>query len=149
MSPVRSAITLALLLGFRVATAPAQGTLTVSGNPGTMTVSTAVAGNAPDPVTEGSTTYTLVDVTTVSRITARVDAPLPTGVVLKVTLAAPTGAVSSGAVSLSTVEQDVVRLIPIGSYSGLAITYQLSATSAAGVLPLTGPVVTFTAKSDP
>lgn len=123
--------------------------MTVSGNPGTMVVGTAVAGSAPEPAAEGSTTYGLADVAATSRITARVDAPLPTGVVLKVRLAAPAGAVSSGEVALSTVEQDVVRHIGVGSYSGLAITYELSATSAAGVVPLTGPAVTFALKSDP
>lgn len=130
------------------ALAAQSGTLSVSGNPSTLTITSAVAGFAPDPVSDNTTTYALLDVTSVARVTARLDAPIPTGSVLRLTMEAPGGAVSSGPVELSTTDQVMVRLIPVGSHSGLTLTYQFVAASAAGVVPPSVRTVTFTVSSD-
>jgi hypothetical protein len=146
---LRLVLLVVLVTTLRAAPAHAQSTLTLSGDPAPLVVSTAVAGNAPDPVMERSTTYSLSAIDITSRITARLDAALPPGVTLKVSLAAPPGATSSGPVALSTTEQDVVRGILTGSYTGLSITYTLQATSGAGVVPPSAPSVTFTVLAQP
>jgi hypothetical protein len=125
--------------------ASAQG-MTLSGNPPPLVVSTATAGFPPDPVADTNTTYDLVVLGT-SKIVGRLKSPLPAGVVLRVTLTAPAGGVSSGAVVLSDTDQDLVRLIPLGSYSGLAIRYELVA--AVSVSPVLSTLdVTFTVAAD-
>lgn len=149
MNPLRLTLLAILTTAFGAAPAPAQSTLTLSGEPAPLVVSTASAGSAPEPATESSTTYSLSATDLTSRITARLDTALPPGVTLRVSLAAPPGATSSGAVALSTAEQDVVRGIPAGSYAGLSITYTLQATSGAGVIAPSTPAVTFTVLAQP
>lgn len=122
----------------------AQGsTLTLSGDPQALVISSAVAGFGPDPVTDEGTTYSVV-AEDLSRITGQLDAPLPTGVTLLVRLEPPTGALGQGWVTLGTTAQVLVSSILPGTYSGLGIQYQLRATVAAGVVPLGSRAVTFT-----
>lgn len=117
--------------------------LRVSGDPGPLTISTAVAGAQPDAVSVGATTYDVrVSNTLVKKITAQLSAPLPPGVTLTVTLAPPAGATSMGAVTLDGTPRDVVVNIS-GVNTTHAITYQLSATISAGVLPAFSRIVTF------
>lgn len=135
-----------VLLAASWAAAPtvAAQTLEASGDPGTLVVSTAVAGQSPDPVSDMATTYDLLDAESGSKITGRLDAPLPEGVTLQVTLEPPPGATGQGAVTLTTTDQDLVTLIESGSYSGLSIRYDFSATVEAGVIPTASRLVTFT-----
>lgn len=149
MSVFRCAAAAALLSLTLAVRGAAQGTITLSGEPGTLAVRTAVAGAPPDAMRDGSTTYSLLDVAGTSRITARLDAPLPSGVTLSATLGAPSGATTLGAVALTTTEQDVVVQIPAGTHSGLSITYELRATTAAGTLPSTGVAVSLALRTDP
>lgn len=124
--------------------AAAQMSITVSGSPATLRITTATAGSPPVSVMEASTTYTVVNLSGSTRaIRARLSSALPAGVTLTVQLAAPTGATSSGQVTLTTVAQNVVTGVPnLTNQSGLSITYRLSATSAAGVVSLAGRTVT-------
>lgn len=149
MTALRLALLVVLVTALHAAPTHAQSTLTLSGAPAPLVVSIALAGNAPEPVTESTTTYTLSATDVTSRITARLDTALPPGVTLRVRLAAPPGATSSGPVVLSTTEQDVLRGIPAGSYAGLSITYTLQATTGAGVVPPSAPAVIFTVLAQP
>lgn len=115
--------------------------LSVSGDPSLLLIETATAGSQPDPDTDASTTYD-VTVLSVSKIVGRLDASLPSGVELVVQLEAPGGAVSQGRVTLTTSDQDLVTDIGSGSHSGLAITYELSATVDAGTTGLDDRTVT-------
>jgi hypothetical protein len=121
----------------------AQNTITVSGNPALLRISSAVAGSEPIGVSSGTTTYT-VSVTSggTRRITGRLSTALPPGVTVTVTLAAPAGATSMGAVVLDLTEKDLVINIPRPTTSTHAITYQLTATVSAGVIPLSSQIVT-------
>lgn len=153
MPPLRPlALALAAALAAALALAPAAlgaQTMTLSGDPATLVVRSAVAGGRPDPVSDGGTTYSLEGIAGgAMRITARLDAPLPPGVSLRVTLAPPPGAAGAGPVTLSAAEQDVVRRIPPGSWAGLAIRYELAAGVEAGTLALSAPLVTFTLRPD-
>ncbi len=132
-----------------LADASAAQTLEASGDPSALVISTASAGYSPDPVQDVSTTYDLIVALDGARIVGRLDAPLPEGVTLEVTLEPPAGAVGHGPVALSTDDQDLVTLIDAGSYAGLSIQYDLSAGVDAGVLSATGRLVTYTLVDSP
>ncbi|MGH7680114.1 MAG: hypothetical protein ACRENU_16715 [Gemmatimonadaceae bacterium] len=136
-------VSLLVLLG---PSAAAAQTLAVSGNPGLLRVSAVVAGSQPTPVSNSGTTYT---VTTPSpnrtyALRARLSAPMPPGVVITGTFAAPPGAVSLGAVALDNTDRDVVTGIPRNTNATLTITYQLAPSAAGGVVPLSSRTVTLT-----
>jgi hypothetical protein len=135
----------ALLLVLSSSAVGAQ-TVVVSGNPGLLRISAAIAGSQPTPVSNAATTYTVVTLTPnrTYKITARLNTPMPVGTTLQVTLAAPPGATSLGAVSLDATARDVVTLIPKNTNATRAITYNFSATTAAGVVPSTSRTVTLT-----
>lgn len=116
--------------------------ISVAGSP-SLTINTATAGSAPTAVTAGAT-YAITTNETNRKITAGLDAAMPDGVSLSMSLAAPTGATSAGAVTLLTTAQDVVTAISTLNESGLSITYGLSATAAAGVVAAGTRTVTFT-----
>lgn len=118
--------------------------ITVSGNPNTLTISSATAGSAPDTVSDSNTTYAVTTNGSNKKITAAIDTAMPSGVTLTVNMIAPTGATSVGAVTLATTAADAVTGISTLNQSGLMITYELSATAAAGVVASTSRTVTFT-----
>ncbi len=118
-------------------------TLTLSGNPLSLLVSTALAGLQPDAVLDQATTYD-VSVTQTSQIAVQLTSSLPSGLTLRVRMDAPAGAVSAGYVSLTTTAQDLVTSIPSGSYSQLTVSYEISGTVSAGVVALNTVDVDFT-----
>ena len=130
----RSAVViLALLLGSRIL--GAQNSLSVSGSPPLLRISTAVAGSQPNPVTTATTTYTVqVSSGGSRRITGRLSAAVPAGTTVTVSLAAPPGATSLGAVVLDATERDLVINIPRPTNATLTITYVFSGTVTAGVV---------------
>ena len=126
-------LVLALLLGSRVLRA--QNTLTVSGNPPLLRISTAVAGSQPNAITTATTTYTVqVSSGGSRRITGRLSAAVPAGTTVTVTLNAPPGATSLGPVALDATERDLVINIPRPTNATLTITYVFSGTVTAGVV---------------
>jgi hypothetical protein len=133
-----------------VAIAAAQGTIgtiTVGAAPGTLIITTAVAGMDPTGVS-GSSTYTVKakQANKPQKVTGQLNAAMPAGVTLTVTLAAPTGgaATSNGAVALDATARDLVGNITNTTNQTLAMTYNLSATAAAGVIANQNRTVTFT-----
>lgn len=118
--------------------------ISVSGNPGTLTVSTATAGQQPDAVSDNSTTYAITTNESNKKITVAIDTAMPSAVTLQIQLAAPSGATSAGNVTLSTTAADAVTGITQVAQSGLTITYTLTATVAAGVVGQTTRTVTLT-----
>jgi hypothetical protein len=149
-----------------VVPAPAGAqTLSVSGSPGTLVVQAAVAGMAPTSVMDNSTTYTVpancagnsddkgannCKTSGSLKITARLSSTMPAGVTLAVTVNAPSGATSLGPVVLDATTRDVVTGISGSTGSTLqSITYSLSATAAAGVVPAQTRTVTLTVTSAP
>jgi hypothetical protein len=139
----------AVLLVLAIWSREARAQLSVSGSPAQLTVATATAGFPLDAVTGSSTNYTVNPPGPGNHaITAHLDADMPAGVTLTVTLTAAGGASSDGAITLSTTPQNVVTGITKKINNG-SITYQLSATTAAGVVPLQTRQVTFTYISIP
>jgi hypothetical protein len=134
-----------LPLGSRPAAAQFLG-LTVSGSPATMTInSVTAAGQQPTPKVDASTTYkVLVFLAPAKKITARLNANMPAGVTLTAQLGAPGGATSNGAIALDVTSRDLVTNISNAFNSTQTITYTLSATVFAGVVPLQSRTVTLT-----
>lgn len=116
--------------------------LTFSGSP-SLVISTATAGSAPTSATANAT-YAITTNETGRKITAGIDSDMPSGTTLSVSLAAPSGGTSAGAVQLGTTAQDVVTGVSTVNASGLNVTYTLQATAAAGVVPAGTRTVTYT-----
>ena len=129
----------ALLLGGRAAAAQ---TLTVSGSPGAMTITSAVAGSDPTSVSNSATTYSAV-VALTSHITAAIGSNMPTDVTLTMNLAVGAGATSAGPIALDVTARNVVTNIT-SSQLNKTITYNLSALASAGVIASQSRVVTLT-----
>lgn len=121
-------------------------TLVAVGTPGIMRVSSAVAGSEPVPVTLPGGTYTVVtgNPNRTYAITAQLNSNMPPGTTLAITLAAPPGATSLGAVAMDVTARNVVTGIGRNVNSTQNITYTFTATTAAGVVPLSSRAVTLT-----
>jgi hypothetical protein len=118
--------------------------ISVSGNPGALIVNTAVAGSQPTAATDATTTYGITTNNSSKKITGAINTAMPANTSLKVTLAAPTGGSSAGQVTLTASAQDLVTGIATLAQSGLAISYEFSATLAAGVIASSQKTVTLT-----
>ncbi|MFA4947604.1 MAG: hypothetical protein WC674_03730 [Candidatus Krumholzibacteriia bacterium] len=118
--------------------------ISVSGNPGALIVVTAVPGSQPTAVTDATTTYAITTNIASKKITGALNTAMPANTALKVTLVAPTGGTSSGQVTLTAIAQDLVTGITTLAQSGLGISYNFSATLAAGVIASAVKTVTLT-----
>ena len=118
--------------------------LSVSSPTVSLTVNAATAGSAPTEASDATTSYAITTNESARKITGSLNSDMPAGVVLSASLAAPTGAASVGAVDLSTADEDLVTGISKLNESGKTITYNLSATSAAGVVASASKTVTLT-----
>jgi hypothetical protein len=116
--------------------------ISVAGAP-SLVINAGTAGSGLTSATAGGT-YAITTNEANRKITAEIDSNMPSGVTLSASLAAPAGATSTGAVSLSTTAQDVVTGVSNVSASGLSISYGLSATVAAGVVAADNKTVTYT-----
>ncbi len=65
--------------------------LSVSGNPGTLTISAATAGSAPNSVSDATTTYSITTNESTRKITAAIDVAMPSGTTLTANLVPPVG----------------------------------------------------------
>jgi len=100
--------------------------IAVAGNVN-MTISQATAGQAPDAAT-ASATYSMTTNGTQKKITAELDADMPTGLTLNATMAAPTGASSAGKTALSSGAVDLVTNVTKVRGTGLSLDYEAVAT---------------------
>lgn len=116
--------------------------ISVSGSP-SLVINDATPGSGLTSATAGGT-YAITTNETNRKVTAHINSNMPSGVTLSVELAAPTGGTSTGAVNLSTVPADVVTGVSNVNESGLSISYELSATVAAGVVAAGNKTVTYT-----
>ncbi|MGH7637553.1 MAG: hypothetical protein ACREOK_07865 [Gemmatimonadaceae bacterium] len=116
----------------------------VTGAPAPMVINSATAGSAPSSVTASGGSYAITTNEANKKITASLDAALPNGVRLEVSLAAPEGASSAGDVQLSTAGADLVTGISSLAASALPITYRLSADETVHMPVPATRTVTFT-----
>ena len=98
------------------------------------------------PITVPGGTYTITtpNPNRTYAITAQLNANMPTGSTMAVTLAAPPGATSLGAVALDVTARNVITGVGRNANSTQSITYTFTATAAAGVVPLSSRTVTLT-----
>jgi CheY-like chemotaxis protein len=115
----------------------------VAGTP-TLTISAAVAGGAPTSATSTGNTWAVTTNQSGSKITASIGSAMPSGVTLSANMAAPSGGTSAGYQELGTTAVDLVTGITKLNASGLALSYKLDATAAAGTMSSTTRVVTYT-----
>jgi hypothetical protein len=118
--------------------------LSVSGNPAAMIVNLANAGSQPTGIFNAVTSYNISSNDSNKKITGRLSSAMPANTSLKINLAPPTGAVSMGDVTLTTVASDLVTGINKVAESGKTITYTFSANVAAGVITAKTRTVTLT-----
>ena len=116
--------------------------ISVSGSP-SLVISAATAGSGLTSAS-ASGTYAITTNETDRKITAEIDSDMPSGVTLSVSLAAPSGATSTGVVTLSSTAVDVVTGVSTVNQSGLSISYGLSANVSAGVVSAGNRTVTYT-----
>lgn len=116
-----------------------------------MTVNAATAGSAPTAAVNAATTYFVKakNPAGAQKITASINAPMPTGTTLALTLGTPPSAVSMGTVNLDTTTRDIMISIDHENGSTYGITYTFTATIAAGVVPAQSRTVTLTLTSYP
>lgn len=108
--------------------------LGVTGPPGTLAITSAVAGSQPTDATDASTSYRVSTNNTNRRITGQITTggDMPTGLTLKISLDATGIGTSVGQQTLiSTAAVNLVTAIT-QIYGIKVITYTLSATVAAG-----------------
>ncbi len=131
------------LLGIRALGAQ---TIDVSGNPGLLRVSTAIAGSEPLPVSNATTSYTVStpNPNRPHKVTAQLNAAMPAGLTLAAELEPPPGATSLGPIALDMTARDVVTDIPRRTTSTQGITWTFTASVTAGVIPPTSRIVTLT-----
>lgn len=116
--------------------------ISVTGSP-SLVVNSATAGGAPQTATAAGT-YAITTNGSNRKITGSIDTNMPADTQLTLTVAAPDGAASAGVVTLSTTATDLVTGVTTVNQSGLSLSYQLSATVDAGVVPAGNKTVTYT-----
>lgn len=109
-----------------------------------LTITTAVAGSAPTSVTNAVASWAVTTNQSTAKITASIPTAMPAGLTLSVNLAAPAGAASLAYQSLGTTAVDLVTGVTKVAQGGMAVTYKLDATPAAGVVTSATRVVTYT-----
>jgi hypothetical protein len=117
--------------------------ISVTGSP-SLTITAAVAGGAPTTVTSTGHSWAVTTNQTGAKITASIPTAMPAGLTLSATLTAPAGATSAGLKALGVTAVDMVTTITKLNATGLALSYQLDATAAAGVVTAATRVVTYT-----
>lgn len=122
--------------------------LSVSSGSVSLTVNSATAGFAPNAATNSSTTYSITTNETGRKIVGAINTDMPDGVTLSVTLGAPDGAFSTGKKGLSSTPIALVTGISKKNETGKSISYELAATSAAGVVASASKTVTLTIMAD-
>lgn len=130
-----------VLLGFLTAAfvcfsgveARAQILVDIAGNV-SLTVNSAISvggGLAPN---SSSTTYSVANDLGTKKLVGRLSTNMPSNTTLKVLLGAPSGATSTGTVTLSAVDHNLVTNIGVVNQAGLNMTFTLSATVNAALV---------------
>ena len=106
--------------------------ISVSAGTLTITINSATPGSPPDASNDATTTWALTsNNASTTKITGSLGSAYAAGISLAVTLQAPTASgTSTGAVTLTTTDQDLVTGMSAQNESGRTITYSAAATTA-------------------
>jgi hypothetical protein len=123
--------------------------ISTSGNPAPLTITTGTAGSDNlVAATDNSTTYSITqNFGNTVKVTANLDAALPAGYTLTITLASTKGtSIPNVDISNATAGSaaNVVTAMNIGADANQAIAYSFSALASAGTLASTAKTVTLT-----
>ena len=120
--------------------------ISVTGNPGALTITDGPTGtDALTSVSDGSTSYSIThNSPTDMRITAGLDAALPAGFAIAVSLASNKGTSGGSTTIPAGSAVNVVTGIARGADAGRTITYTFSANASAGTLASQTRTVTLT-----
>jgi hypothetical protein len=141
-----------LCLSSTLVRAQAANTITVSGSPASMNITTAAgAGFGPTSVVNSVTTYTakVKKANQPQKVTAQLSAAMPANVTLTIDMVPTSGGVDFGVVTLDATARDVIGNITNIANETHAITYTLSATVTAGVITSQSRIVTLTITAYP
>jgi hypothetical protein len=122
--------------------------ISVTGTP-TLAITGAPAGGAPTSVTDATSSYAITTNQSNLRIQAQINENMPLNVSLSASVAAPTGAATTGPTALSTTPANVVTGISQVNQGSLGISYTLTAAANAGTVPSQSRTVTFTVVTTP
>lgn len=119
--------------------------ISVSGNPGALVISDAVAGANLTPATDNSTNYNITTNADNMKIVASISSPMPTGTQLLMQLASSKGT-SLGSRDLSNAVSpvDVVTGIAKGSDLNQTISYVFAANADVAAIPSDSRTITLT-----
>jgi hypothetical protein len=110
----------------------------------TLDITTATAGSAPTSASDNASKWAVTTNQSGAKISASLDSDMPSGLTLKVNLAAPTGATSTLAQTLSSGSVDLVTGVSHVAEGNLSMTYTLDATATAAVVAAGTRTVTYT-----
>jgi len=118
--------------------------LVINNGGGSLTVNTAGAGSELDAAT-GTATYDVTTNGSDMKIVAQLESDMPAGTSFMIQVSAPKGGASSGEKTLNSGNATVlITGISRVAEQGMDIAYKFSATVAAGIIPQTTNIVTFT-----
>lgn len=119
--------------------------IAVSGNPGAMTITDAVAGSNLTAVADNSTNYSITTNTDNMKIVGSISAPMPAGTQLKIQLASNRG-ISLGSMDVSNALSpvDLVTGVNKGSDQNQSISYVFSANADVPSIPSDSRIITLT-----
>jgi hypothetical protein len=156
---MKSFLAIAGLMVFTVSTLSAQATasqslllevkpvskIAVSGNPGALVISDAIAGGDLVSVSDNSTTYSLLTNLENMKIVASISARMPEGTWLMIRLESSRGT-SMGTVDLSNAltPVDVVTGVSKGTEQNQPVTYVFAANADVGQIPSDSRTITLT-----
>lgn len=138
-----SAATGTTLCTFTLAVSPINE-LSISGSTVTLTILDPGTPTDPAAATDSSTRFNITSNSANTKIKAKLDTAVPTGTTLTMNLQAPGSATSSGDISLTTTDQNVVVGIVKNASIDNVITYKFTTTPAAGVFTNVTRKVTLT-----
>jgi len=119
--------------------------IAVSGNPGSLILSDAVAGSSVMSAEDQSTSYSVTTNLDNMKIVVSIDSPMPAGTRLMMNVASARG-VSTGLVDISNATSpiDAVTGISRGSESAQPISYVFAADASVGSVPTQSRTITLT-----
>lgn len=109
-----------------------------------LVVNAATAGSEPDADTDSTITYDITTNGSSKKITAAIDTAMPSNVSLKLDVTAPTGGTGAGQLTLSGTAQDAVTGVATVAEADISMSFELSATVAAGVVASANKTCTMT-----
>jgi len=119
--------------------------IAVSGNPGAMIITDAIAGSDLTAVSDNSTSYSITTNTDNMKIVGSISAAMPAGTQLTLQLASSKG-ISLGSMDISNALSpvDLVTGVSKGSDQGQSISYVFSANADVPSIPSDSRVITLT-----